>query len=268
MKKSINYILLPLYKLWHKVVEKFKATDSGLELDGSLLINGKPVQVALVVNNIKEMTDEEIDGLKVGDVVAKKTGDMYHCYVVSYKEEHHGICLTYVDASVAETQSYDYTEGHWVYNSEDKTELGGHTDAEIKALAKEEVESASSGTIVDSLGLDGNGDLVKGAVSAGIKLYRHYFTIANTAETVKQTIDFISKRSTPYSALYEVFGKYDVVCVQPLTSTSGGGSITLIDLGSSGGSDLYKVVIDSNGVSYSMSIGGYNKILPYTPIEL
>ena len=40
--------------------------------------------------------------------------------MVSYKKDDTGMCLTYADASVVETQSYDYTEGHWVYNSEDK----------------------------------------------------------------------------------------------------------------------------------------------------
>ena len=79
----------------------------------------------LEVRNVKQLNDEQCNGLKVGDIVAKKTGKQYHCYIVTYKQDKHGLCLSYFDASVVETQSYDYTAGHWVYNSEDKTELGG-----------------------------------------------------------------------------------------------------------------------------------------------
>ena len=75
------------------------------------------------VSNILDMDDSVLDALKVGDVVQKKTDDMEHCYIVTYKEEKHGICLTYVDASVVETVSYDYSTDHWVYNSKDVTPL-------------------------------------------------------------------------------------------------------------------------------------------------
>ena len=87
-----------------------------------------PENVKFTVSNIKALTDAECNDLKVGDMVAKKTGNQYHVYVVTYKEKNQGMCLTYADASVVETQSYDYTAGHWVYNSEDKTsfaDIGG-----------------------------------------------------------------------------------------------------------------------------------------------
>lgn len=79
--------------------------------------------VKFKVDNIKSLTDAQCEDLEVGDMVAKKTGNQYHVYVVTYKEKNQGLCLTYTDASVVETQSYDYTEGHWVYNSEDKTDF-------------------------------------------------------------------------------------------------------------------------------------------------
>lgn len=80
---------------------------------------------ALEVSNITALTDDQINELKAGDVVVKKTGNQKHSYRVSYKEDNTGICLTYVDASVSETVSYDYTGGHWVYNSTDVTHLVG-----------------------------------------------------------------------------------------------------------------------------------------------
>lgn len=40
------------------------------------------------------------------------------------------------------------------------------------------VENAEDGTIVDVLGLDGNGKLVKGTISGGTKLYKHTLTLS------------------------------------------------------------------------------------------
>lgn len=86
------------------------------------------------VTNIKQLSDEECNVLKVGDIVAKKTGEQYHCYIVTFKQDKVGLCLSYFDASCIETQSYDYTNGHWVYNSEDKADfssMGGLEFVEI-----------------------------------------------------------------------------------------------------------------------------------------
>ena len=73
---------------------------------------------------ITEMTDEELDAIKCGDIIVKKTisGDniLSHAYICTFKEDKSGICLSYFDASGAETVSYDYTDGHWVYNSTDR----------------------------------------------------------------------------------------------------------------------------------------------------
>lgn len=77
----------------------------------------------LEVANIKGMTDYQINKLECGDIVVKITkesGHNYnHTYVVSYKENNVGICLTYTACGYIETVSYDFTGGHWVYNSTD-----------------------------------------------------------------------------------------------------------------------------------------------------
>ena len=78
----------------------------------------------VAASDITGLTDEQLDGLHVGDRVAKKTGTAEHLYTVTYKDaENGGICLTYLDASVVETVSYDHTESGWAYNSTDKTPL-------------------------------------------------------------------------------------------------------------------------------------------------
>lgn len=84
----------------------------------------QPVYYKLPVSsNIQSLSDDLLNSLRVGDVVQKKTGNQKHCYIVTYKEEKKGICLTYTDASSVETISYDYTGGHWVFNSKDVTSL-------------------------------------------------------------------------------------------------------------------------------------------------
>lgn len=73
--------------------------------------------------NIRNLSDEQIDSLKCGDLVAKVDNTGKHIYLVTYKKDGVGICLTYIDASVVETVSYDYTGSHWVYNSMDVTSI-------------------------------------------------------------------------------------------------------------------------------------------------
>lgn len=75
------------------------------------------------VTDITALTTAQCEALVCGGVVIKVTGNQKHRYVVSYKEDHVGLCLTYTDASVVETVSYDYTNKNWVYNSTDVTHI-------------------------------------------------------------------------------------------------------------------------------------------------
>jgi hypothetical protein len=102
---------------------------------------GADVPVVLETSNITALTNDEISGLKAGDVVVKVTGNQKHSYRVSYKENGQGICLTYTDASVAETVSYDYVGDTWTYNSTDVTPLAGQSVVELSNV---------SGTLSDS----------------------------------------------------------------------------------------------------------------------
>ena len=101
------------------------------------------------VSNIKNLTDDQCNSLECGDMVAKKTGKQYHLYLVTYKQAKHGLCLSYFDASVVETQSYDYTEGHWVYNSEDKTELGEFDPSTLYGKFVRLMDAPESTTLTD-----------------------------------------------------------------------------------------------------------------------
>ena len=136
--------------------------------------------VKLNVSNIKSLSNDDIESLKCGDVVLKEDASGKHAYLVTFRNDT-GICLTYVDASVVETQSYDKSGNNWVYNSEDKFEFVN-------------VENAPSGTIQDVLGLDNLGHLVKGAVSSGTKLYMHTL---DTTDSMQQ-MRFVSTSPTQY----------------------------------------------------------------------
>lgn len=91
-----------------------------LKAIAGLLSPVSPVEVT----DITAVSGTVLDALNPGDVVIKKTGTAGHSYRVSYKDaENGGLCLTYVDASVVETVSYDHTESGWVYNSTDITPI-------------------------------------------------------------------------------------------------------------------------------------------------
>ena len=111
------------YNILNDFVEKLKSgnvTPDDLVKVGNA-VKDADLQVKYEVENIKAIPSDILNEVKCGDVIAKKTGLQYHCYIVTYKQENTGICLTYFDASVVETQSYDYVTDAWVYNSEDKT---------------------------------------------------------------------------------------------------------------------------------------------------
>ena len=76
----------------------------------------------LEVSNVKTLSNAQIDLLRCGDYLVKKDASGEHAYKVTFKSDT-GLCLTYHDASVIETQSYDKIDGVWTYNSEDKSEL-------------------------------------------------------------------------------------------------------------------------------------------------
>ena len=93
-KGSINNITLPVYK-------KLKAECSVVRTEDS----------------ITELSDAVLSKLKCGDIVCKEDSSGKHSYIVSYKKDGVGICLTYADGSgYIETVSYDWnnTTKHWV----------------------------------------------------------------------------------------------------------------------------------------------------------
>lgn len=123
------------------------------------------VTTTIDVDNIETLTDSELNSLKVGDIVRKKTGNQKHCYIVTYKEENHGICLSYFDCGYLETISYDYTDGHWLFNSKD---------------VQETQSKLISGTNIKTI--NGNSILGSGNLDVGTKRYLHKLIIIEKDE--------------------------------------------------------------------------------------
>ena len=65
------------------VVENNKARVT-LRCDNYLVDNSA---IKTEVSNIKNLSSDVINELKCGDIISKKTGNQYHNYIVTYKEE-------------------------------------------------------------------------------------------------------------------------------------------------------------------------------------
>lgn len=105
----------------NSISEQFKDINKEIvDINNALIAMEK-----LVVENMTELTSEECEALKCGDIVLKEDETGQHAYLVSFKKNKVGMCITYTDASVVETVSYDYdnVEESWVYNSTDITPL-------------------------------------------------------------------------------------------------------------------------------------------------
>lgn len=101
--------------------------------------------------DIEHLSDAFLSNLKAGDEVIKKTGEQKHSYVVSFKKDDEGMCLTYTDASVVETISYDLVDGHWVFNSKDVTPIGDMTSGDFsgKDLKAKTLEQSQANWTMD-----------------------------------------------------------------------------------------------------------------------
>lgn len=142
----------------------------------------------LVVASMVALTTSQINTLSAGDIVLKKDESGYHSYLVSYKKDGTGICLTYTDASCVETVSYDLTDGEWVYNSTDFTEL----KPKIKA-SDVDSENATNGQVLTA---DGSGG-ASWKNSADMKVYLHHI---NTNESFKAVIEITSTSNTQFTS--------------------------------------------------------------------
>lgn len=117
---SVNPLrVLQINVVFQKLQDEDENDYYDIKSAGYLYKGGNDV---VTVSNIKNIDSDIINKLQCGDIVLKHDSSGDHAYIVSYRGAT-GICLTYTDASVIETQSYDLDDDEWVYNSEDKIDL-------------------------------------------------------------------------------------------------------------------------------------------------
>lgn len=148
--------------------------------------------VVAQTDNVTTLTTEDINKLRAGDIVTKITGNQKHTYIVSYKENNQGICLTYTDASVVETVSYDYnsTTKEWIYNSTDIMPIQHSLTAGDNITINNNIISATDTTYTAGTNIT----ITDGVISAsGGQKYTHHVwcDFTATVNNVSYTFDFL-----------------------------------------------------------------------------
>ena len=201
----------------------------------------------LEVDNVKTLSNSQIDLLRCGDYLVKKDASGEHAYKVTFKSAT-GMCITYFDASVIETQSYDKVGDNWVYNSEDKQEI---TDAHFQNLMEQgepmegyEVLNVSSG--------DGENDVITpiylGLVKNGKKLtIVYYFAFEKIATRGQFAIAQIKVPADVHNKLYPDASEV-------IAYTSVYGAETSI---SGANTPMYLDKLSNNRVQIAMYDGGF-----------
>ena len=180
----------------------YNEADALISKEGRLLkkitiqIEGKQDKMVYSVTDIKAIPQDVCNALKVGDIVNKGN----HSYRVSFKKSDEGMCLTYVDASRVETQSYDLIGDVWTYNSEDLTEFedfAKETDLPPTVVANPTL----AGTEDPLTGLQ-IGNTKYAMPQGGEKLYNHIFNV--TDNTYKTVLNFsiINKNNETQKMFY------------------------------------------------------------------
>ena len=159
--------------------------------------------IVSTTDNIRALSTTDINKLRAGDIVLKEDETGKHAYVVSYKKDGTGICMTYTDATYAETISYDYNSvtKEWVYNSMDSIEfvsksyvdslMSGALKREIvETLPTEDIDTNTIYMVLDS------------EASTQGNVYNEYMYINNSWELIGSTAAGSVKKYIHYIRLY------------------------------------------------------------------
>ena len=153
-------------------------------------------------SDVKALSNSQIDLLRCGDYLVKKSGNERHAYKVAYKDNVKGeMALVYCDTHNVEEVYYEKGESGWEWVVTENTPIDKFlTQTQVDARVKAVVEGATSGTIDSVLGLDTNGKLVKGTISGGTQLYRHEGSFYYNDSGSSVAFIIISTNNTKYQA--------------------------------------------------------------------
>lgn len=119
-------------------------------------------------------------------------------------------------------------EGGSIVNALGLDSDGGLVKENLSDRIIDEVESAEEGTIDKVLGLDSDGGLVKGAVSGGTKLYKHSLNIYDGPNLVT-TLSFIASDNSKADDLTTFYNLLDKIITIGLSISSTSHSLFILD---------------------------------------
>lgn len=146
----------------------------------------QPIEL-VSTDDIEHLSDSVLNELKCGDIITKQTGNMKHTYIVSYKEEKHGICLSYFACGYLETISYDYTNGHWVFNSKDVFYVGDMSEYDLVVKTIEQTQANYSADFSSQEILDLNTGITYNPIYARLEQIGNVLYIVNVFELENTT---------------------------------------------------------------------------------
>lgn len=232
------------YNVLNEYVEKMKKND---------------LAIVSTTDNIKTLTTSDINKLRAGDIVLKEDESGKHAYVVSYKKDGTGICLTYTDATYIETISYDYNNvtKEWAYNSMDATEVQPKLTAGDNVSITNNVISATDTTYTAGSGID----ITDGVISAtgggsSSVLYQHnicfYLNDASISYNINVRIYNTSNTPMTFNDLLDYLRTNYIRYDQLLTATGFTFTATTENI-------VTGLYWDSNSLyAKSLQIGGHN----------
>lgn len=153
----------------------------------------------IFVKDITNLTNDQIAVLQCGDEVVKLTGCQKHTYLVTFKKDDEGMCLTYHDATYSETVSYDLVDGVWTYNSTDTSESSGGGSGGTTVVANPTLSGDEDN--LTGLEIDGTKYAVPQGGGSGTTLYRHRVSMdwENNGNVYTLICYIISSESTSLS---------------------------------------------------------------------
>ena len=158
------------------------------------------------VEDITAISGDILDKVKCGDIINKLDVSGRHSYRVSYKKAGTGICMTYCDASVVETVSYDFTGGIWVYNSTDVTPIPGGGSGGNEVYKEIDVSDINNATLADVFSKL-NYDITS---KEELKCYVEILYKVSTSSDIKRIKGLINLGYASYMGGYRVFFNEDI----------------------------------------------------------
>lgn len=112
---------------------EWAAIQSGIT--AALVAKLNRLREPIEVSDVTALTDEQCQGLKIGDTIIKVTGDSKHAYTVSYRNDEAGeMSIVYADHENIEEVYYEIRNDEWTYIQTDNYNFNAAIAAVIDTM--------------------------------------------------------------------------------------------------------------------------------------